>query len=364
MNKSNMMGNNMINCRRASVEEAKAKCVEEMETLTLILGNPQQNSTSRKDSSWLRLKLKLCAKTASLVSLVLILFVATKGEGLLFLYDRSSPPNTTPISSAISSKEELKVHSLMKMCVGEEVAPIPSRFQNVYSKIPPEMGRAVGCGIDYFRSESEWIEKQQETSCSPTVDVYAWLVDKVNCFGEGYSLITAYGELIHLLRDKALLHPNGTYIDDDFDTWITRPTLQMILNLEPYLWSNFGWSIRLFYSCDKSVVFAQLMPVCGHKYQKQMSKVNAQYPAIELYILQKVYRNGEGWRLRDNWGGNSFPLSWLVPARNYQYGTMNLQIPAQSEKILDCLYGNWHVFSKGHSRISLECKNRIKAGRH
>jgi len=150
-----------------------------------------------------------------------------------------------------------------------------------------------------------------------------------------------------------------TYIDDDYDTWITGPTLQMILNLEPYLWSHFGWSIRVFYSCEKSIVFAQIMPVCGHKYQKTMNKVNAQYPAIELYIMQKVYRDGEGWRLRDNWGGNSFPLSWLLPARKYQYGTLNLQIPAQSEKILDCLYGNWHVFSKGHSRLKLECRDRM-----
>ena len=31
-----------------------------------------------------------------------------------------------------------------------------------------------------------------------------------------------------------------------------------------------------------------------------------------------------------------------------------LSTPAEPEKILDCLYGNWHEFSSRYSRVSLE----------
>eukprot|EP00985_Skeletonema_marinoi_P009162 scaffold4237_cov103-Skeletonema_marinoi.AAC.2 len=86
-----------------------------------------------------------------------------------------------------------------------------------------------------------------------------------------------------------------------------------------------------------------------------MSKVKAQYPAIELYAMQEEYREGKGWWLKDLYTESSFPLDWLVPARRYQYGTINFQIPAISEKILDCVYGNWHVFSKGHAGDDNEC---------
>eukprot|EP00984_Skeletonema_dohrnii_P017493 scaffold7976_cov89-Skeletonema_dohrnii-CCMP3373.AAC.1 len=266
-------------------------------------------------------------------------------------------PPFSPISSTISSKEEeeLNSRSLINMCVGEEV---PSVTHEISYSAKVLQGTVDTCGVDYFRSESEWIEKQQQTICTPSIDVYAWLMDKVNCFGEGYPLWTAYGELIHLLRDKTLINPDGTYLDDDFDTWVTHPTLQMILNLEPYLWSHFGWSIRFSYSCDKSIIFAQLTPVCGHEYYtNRLAKVKAQYPAIELYAMRKEYREGEGWWLKDLQTKTSFPLDWLVPARRHQYGTIHLQIPAQSEKILDCVYGNWHVFSKGHARVNKDCRD-------
>ena len=130
-------------------------------------------------------------------------------------------PPFSPISSTISSKEEeeLNSRSLINMCVGEEV---PTVTHEISYSAKVLQGTVDTCGVDYFRSESEWIEKQQQTICTPSIDVYAWLMDKVNCFGEGYPLWTAYGELIHLLRDKTLINPDGTYLDDDFDTWVTE----------------------------------------------------------------------------------------------------------------------------------------------
>lgn len=142
----------------------------------------------------------------------------------------------------------------------------------------------------------------------------------------------------------------------------------MILNLEPNLWSLFGWSIRVFYSRDKSATFAQIIPVCGHKYVHKIGKVkDGQYPTIELYVMKEVWYNDKGWMLKDIWQGNSFPRSWILPARPYPFEVitpesttiLNLQLPAQPEKVLDCLYGNWHVFSSKHARVSLECKDNM-----
>ena len=127
------------------------------------------------------------------------------------------------------------------------------------------------------------------------------------------------------------------------------------------------------YSCEESVIFAQIIPVCGHQYETRLGKVKVvkdgqQYPAIELYVLKKhLWSRNHGWKLLDVLTGNSFPLSWLVPARPHPFEvvtpdskwstTLNLQLPAQPEKILDCLYGNWHVPSSKHTRVSQECKD-------
>jgi len=83
-----------------------------------------------------------------------------------------------------------------------------------------------------MRSEEEWLAKQQHTTtCPSSVDVYGWLMEKINCFGEKHAMMVAYGELIHLLREKALLHPDGSYIDDDFDTWVSVSTVRNLVPL-------------------------------------------------------------------------------------------------------------------------------------
>jgi hypothetical protein len=221
--------------------------------------------------------------------------------------------------------------------------------------------------VEYFRTSLEW----NKTTCSPTEEVFAWLMDQANF--HNLTMMVAYGELIHILRDNALLRADRGYYDDDFDTLVTPSTFQMILKLEPYLWNRFGWSIRVFYGCSDKVngkrkktndaIFAQILSVCGHKYKAQPSKVVAKYPAIEMYIVQSIREPLAGrWReqdgvLRNNWQGDFFPESWLLPSKPFSIEidtpgfnkTLNLQMPAQPEKLLDCLYGNWHVYSKSHS---------------
>ena len=135
----------------------------------------------------------------------------------------------------IYADEEVGPFDLINSCVGEEVLPlVPDRFQKVSVALPKVGVRAEACRLDYMRNEEEWISKQQQhTTCqsSSSVEVYAWLMDKVNCFGDKYAFMVAYGELIHLLRDKAMLHPDGSYIDDDFDTWVTVPTVSNPVSL-------------------------------------------------------------------------------------------------------------------------------------
>lgn len=229
-----------------------------------------------------------------------------------------------------------------------------------------------GCGLEYLRSRLEWRQKEeQKTSCSSTVEVFSWLMDQVN--SQNSTMMVAYGELIHILRDKALFRSDGNYYDDDFDTWVTPSSFQTILKMEPYLWNKFGWSIRVFLLCSdtpgnrqktNTAIFAQILPVCGHQYREEMSKAVAKYPAIEMYILQPIGHKQQG-ILRENWQGDFFPQDWLFPAKAFPFDspgfnkTLNLQIPAQSEKLLDCMYGNWHVYSKDHHNKGTECTSSI-----
>jgi len=42
-------------------------------------------------------------------------------------------------------------------------------------------------------------------------------------------------------------------------------TTKLIVDLEEELFSRFGWTIRVYVSKDKYVVYMQIMSVCGHK---------------------------------------------------------------------------------------------------
>ena len=158
------------------------------------------------------------------------------GVGILAVFAIAAMFFNDGFSEAVVYEEEelvLEGFDLINSCVGEEVVPlVPNRFrfQNVSVKLPKEGVRPKGCRLEYMRSEEEWLAKQQyTTTCPSSVDVYSWLMEKVNCFGEKHALMVAYGELIHLLRDRALLHPDGSYIDDDFDTWVSVATVSYVV---------------------------------------------------------------------------------------------------------------------------------------
>jgi UDP-sugar transporter A1/2/3 len=109
---------------------------------------------------------------------------------------------------------------------GEVPLLVPPMFRNV----SVEVSVLSACKLEYMRSKEELLAKQKHintTTCPSSVEVYASLMDKVNSCGfDGkHALMIAYGELIHLLRDNAVLRPDGGYMDDDFDTWVTVPTV-------------------------------------------------------------------------------------------------------------------------------------------
>ena len=144
--------------------------------------------------------------------------------------------------------------SLLTLVPLDRNVHVPLELRNITALIPQHLKSEqpfFGCGAEYFRSNLEWKQKkQQRTTCSSTLEVLSWLMDQVN--SRNLTMMIAYGELIHLLREKALIRSDGTYYDDDFDTWVTPSSLETILKLEPDLWNNFGWSIRVFFGVQRA----------------------------------------------------------------------------------------------------------------
>ena len=96
------------------------------------------------------------------------------------------------------------------------------------------------------------------TTCTSSVEVYAWLMDKANCFGGEDAFMVAYGKPIHLLWDKAMLHPDGSYIDDDFDTWVTVPTVSNVVSLNFVSFYYFPSSCMCFILASNDSKFGTL----------------------------------------------------------------------------------------------------------
>eukprot|EP00934_Nitzschia_sp_Nitz4_P000534 Nitzschia sp. Nitz4//scaffold482_size5428//1374//3338//NITZ4_009225-RA/size5428-processed-gene-0.3-mRNA-1//-1//CDS//3329552875//534//frame0 len=235
---------------------------------------------------------------------------------------------------------------------------IPPQFENLTVDFPAHISfkPMSALNVQYLRNHSEWEERRAQTlSCSSSIEVLEWIMNRVNCL-QG-TLVVAYGELIHMNREKTLLKPDGTYFDDDFDTWVTGSTFQMVVNWEPLLWDTFGWSIRTFRHRQGATMFGQIFSVCGHVYRPVPQKAKAAYPAIEMYIVQNTTGRKGQTILRDNWQGTQMPPSWFFPAKPLSLGipqmnkTLLLQIPAKHGRILWCLYGNWTVPSSEHAGI-------------
>ena len=82
--------------------------------------------------------------------------------------------------------------------------------------------------------------------------------------------------------------------------------------------------------------------------------IQSSQPTIEAFPKVIIQNPKEEERniVRDVWQGYLFPASMIFPVKNITLvssGTkdpMHLQIPNQTFKVLECLYGNWKVPSK------------------
>lgn len=212
----------------------------------------------------------------------------------------------------------------------------------------------------YLRNTTEVAARGKLGKCTSTLDVLAWLMDKVN--DNNGNLMIAYGELIHIHREKDFVNKTtGKYIDDDIDTWASLETVVFIAQLEEELFSLFGWSMRVFINADKYTVFLQIMATCGHIPSARASKVSSSQPAIELYPISIVQINGDR-IVKDLWQGSKIPESMVYPVQRIDVisaGTsypLHLQLPHKSLSILDCLYGNWMIPSGKHAG-SIDCQH-------
>lgn len=208
--------------------------------------------------------------------------------------------------------------------------------------------------VFYLRNQDEWGSPAAET-CASSLEVLAWLTDRMQEQDE--KMIIAYGELIHTLREKEFVNPDGSYMDDDIDTWVTPTSYQLIKDLEPDLWRHFGWSLRVYLGFENTVKFGQLVPHCGHEYNPREFKTTQDYPPIDMYLLQEIesYDDAAGPVVRDNWQGPVYYRDWFFPTQSLQMVTrgldrpIHLELPANPEKILECLYGDWTKPSKDHA---------------
>lgn len=222
------------------------------------------------------------------------------------------------------------------------------------AKVPlPALGYGCETGgpvVSYLRNETEIQERQaKQTSCKPVLDVLAWTMDMINCRNE--TLMVTYGSLIHMLRDGDFASSNGTFLDDDFDMFSSSGGVEILVHLESLLWDRFGWTLRFFHNCQLETIFGQIFPACGHNISHDVSKIWESI-AIELYILHGPYNDTEAGGISsywDSWGGTRIASKDLFPVNHVNFETraanhsLSLQIPADPDVLLTCIYGNWRL---------------------
>jgi hypothetical protein len=211
--------------------------------------------------------------------------------------------------------------------------------------------------VQYARNKNS-IMKQK--NCTNSMDVLAWITNEAN--SRNKSLIMTYGALIHIFREKDFFGTES-YLDDDIDMLATPETIEFLLDLEPVLWHSFGWSSRCFLQCDE-IIFVQIFPACNHNFQLRVSKITSgtsglfkkREPALELYPL--LLARDEF--LEDYWNGISYSERLIFPSEHLKFDAsfepssavkvpMELQIPREALAVLNCVYGNWKVFSSQHA---------------
>lgn len=222
--------------------------------------------------------------------------------------------------------------------------------------------------VVYVRDATEIQRRGEEGNCTGALEVFSWLMDEVNM--NNGCLITAYGELIHVFREKDFVDTTtGTFFDDDIDTWVSLETLALIGSLESELFRRFGWTLRITLGGDQLVVLAQMVASCGHTVSVYLGGDNQKtksadghitidmYPIVTYPDQKKRHQN----IVKDLWQGTLMPESTIFPVVNYQLVSsatphlLHLQLPSEPHYVMKCLYGNWAVPSRHHAKENKNC---------
>mmetsp|Transcript_17905 Transcript_17905/g.37426 ORF Transcript_17905/g.37426 Transcript_17905/m.37426 type:complete len:331 (-) Transcript_17905:189-1181(-) len=221
-------------------------------------------------------------------------------------------------------------------------------------------GLAANGGVRYLTNRT-WIEARgKQGNCASALHVFNWIMKQV--IEKNGLLMLAYGELIHIHREKDFVDKQGKFFDDDIDLWASPETVAHVATLERQLNSKFGWTMRCFIH-DGKVVLVQIVATCGHRLSGVGKSVSSQ-PGIEVYPIYTIPRQGSGTQydvVRDFWQGTRLPEPVMFPAKEMTLKSrglkepLDLQIPNQPLKLMECLYGNWKVPSKKHASIGKVC---------
>mmetsp|Transcript_906 Transcript_906/g.1945 ORF Transcript_906/g.1945 Transcript_906/m.1945 type:complete len:408 (+) Transcript_906:177-1400(+) len=253
----------------------------------------------------------------------------------------------------------------------------------------------------YMRPVIEIEERGTQGGCAGVLEVLHWLTNQVN--DNKGCLMVAYGELIHLHREKDFVNSETMqFFDDDIDLWASLDSVSQIALLEPVLFESFGWTarpivterevfhpfgwplLRAAVEYDRYVVLVQVTSVCGLTATETTGKLFSSEPTIDVYPIVtipakeernsifkawlkllfrgNVFNNGETLnKVMDLWQGNQFSESLFFPRKDVIFNSvgtshaLQLQFPNQPIRLMECLYGNWTVPSSEHAGEALDC---------
>jgi len=222
--------------------------------------------------------------------------------------------------------------------------------------------------VHYLRDVKNITDRAAKGSCGKALDVFAWMMDEVNARPDSF-LIVMYGQLLHLSREGDFVNnATGRFFDDDIDTMVSAKTFAHVASLEGELFRKFGWTIRAFVSRDKKyLIFAQMVSSCGHAIGYQPAKASATEPGVEIYIVATIPDNYGGVNVsivKDLWQGTIFHDFQVFPVQRKTLNStgtsypIHLQLPNRVDLILECLYGNWKVYSSNHAGGAKNCTKR------
>ena len=233
--------------------------------------------------------------------------------------NRKGDSSNADVTAAADSSSSAKQLEYSVRDVDEKLYVVPSGESPVEARFVAEWKSFKTPGfrdiikVKHVRGQRDFSRK---LTCSSTEDVLKWLFSETRAFKDGLSL--AYGELLHTQREGELMNStDGVYFDDDIDVWIAPHVLANVIEREPYLFTSFGWSARIFVTGEYTV-FAQLMAVCGYTQNTRIGKLKSESPAIELYPLAKLQVDGTC--VKDLWQNTIITQHMIFPFDSIRLG--------------------------------------------